>query len=83
MYNYLHEKLTERELEVLILITEGKSNNEIATNLYITVHTVKTHVNNILKKLNDENPPAAGATFPRKPFPNDDGSSAAEEIFFV
>lgn len=81
--DYLNEKLTERELEILQLIQEGKSNNEIATNLYITVHTVKIHVNNILKKLNDENPPTAGAAFPRKPFPNDGGSSSAEDIFFI
>ncbi|MBC8120785.1 MAG: response regulator transcription factor [Gemmatimonadaceae bacterium] len=43
--------LTERELEVLQLIVEGRSNQDIADKLYITVGTVKTHVRNILNKL--------------------------------
>ena len=43
--------LTERELEVLQLIVDGFSNAEIASKLYITVGTVKTHVRNILNKL--------------------------------
>ena len=47
----LHEDLTKRELEVLSLITEGLSNQEIATRLFITIKTVKTHVSNILSKL--------------------------------
>lgn len=43
--------LTERELEVLQLIVNGYSNAKIATALFITVGTVKTHVRNILTKL--------------------------------
>ncbi len=43
--------LTERELQVLQLIVDGHSNAEIATKLFITVGTVKTHVRNILNKL--------------------------------
>jgi len=43
--------LTERELEVLKLIVDGRSNAQIAEKLYITVGTVKTHVRNILNKL--------------------------------
>lgn len=43
--------LTQRELDVLALIVEGRSNAEIAERLYITVGTVKTHVRNILNKL--------------------------------
>ncbi|HCS93742.1 MAG: response regulator [Bavariicoccus seileri] len=46
-----HAALTSRELEVLLLIAEGKSNQEIADELYITLKTVKTHVSNILAKL--------------------------------
>lgn len=47
----LHENLTNRETEVLNLIAEGLSNQEIADALYITLKTVKTHVSNILSKL--------------------------------
>ncbi|WP_102261394.1 response regulator transcription factor [Mesobacillus jeotgali] len=47
----LHEELTEREMEVLKLIAEGKTNQEIADELFIALKTVKTHVSNILSKL--------------------------------
>lgn len=50
----LHEQLTPRELEVLMLIGQGKSNQEIADELIIGIKTVKTHVSNILAKLNVE-----------------------------
>lgn len=46
------EVLTERETDVLRLIAEGKSNKEIAQILSIGEKTVKTHVSNILAKLN-------------------------------
>jgi len=46
-----HEELTEREMEVLKLIAEGKTNQEIADQLFIALKTVKTHVSNILSKL--------------------------------
>lgn len=46
-----HEELTEREMEVLKLISEGKTNQEIADDLFIALKTVKTHVSNILSKL--------------------------------
>ncbi|MFP5322434.1 MAG: response regulator [Acidimicrobiia bacterium] len=44
-------RLTERELEVLRLVAQGKSNREIAGDLYISENTVKNHVRNILEKL--------------------------------
>ena len=47
----LPEPLSERELEVLRLIASGKSNRRIATELYVSVGTVKTHINNIYRKL--------------------------------
>lgn len=50
----LHEDLTNREREVLMLISQGKSNQEIADELFITLKTVKTHVSNILSKLEVE-----------------------------
>lgn len=49
-----HHDLTERELEVLTLIAQGKSNQEIAQELFIGIKTVKTHVSNVLSKLGVE-----------------------------
>ena len=46
------EMLTERELDVLRLIAVGKSNREIADTLFLGEKTIKTHVSNILSKLN-------------------------------
>jgi DNA-binding NarL/FixJ family response regulator len=45
------ESLTERELEVLGLVGKGRSNKDIATDLGITERTARTHVSNILGKL--------------------------------
>jgi DNA-binding NarL/FixJ family response regulator len=45
------DALTERELEVLSLVGHGRSNKEIATDLGITERTARTHVSNILGKL--------------------------------
>lgn len=47
----LHEDLTEREQEVLLLIAKGMTNQQIADTLFIALKTVKTHVSNILSKL--------------------------------
>jgi LuxR family transcriptional regulator of csgAB operon len=48
-------KLTDREVEVLALITIGASNEDIAEKLFISPHTVKTHLYNIFKKINVNN----------------------------
>jgi NarL family two-component system response regulator LiaR len=45
------EDLTERELEVVRLVAQGRSNHEIAEKLVISEKTVKTHISNILSKL--------------------------------
>lgn len=47
----VESELTDRELEVLQLIVEGKSNPEIADQLCISIHTAKAHVGSILNKL--------------------------------
>jgi len=47
----LHDDLTDRELEILLLLTQGKTNQDIAEELFIAVKTVKTHVSNLLSKL--------------------------------
>jgi len=48
----LIEPLTERETEVLTLLARGKANKQIARELFVAVSTVKTHVNNLYRKLN-------------------------------
>jgi two-component system, NarL family, response regulator LiaR len=47
-------ELTEREIEILKLLIQGLSNPEIATLLFISQSTVKTHLRSLYKKLNVE-----------------------------
>jgi DNA-binding NarL/FixJ family response regulator len=46
------ESLSDRQLEVLSLIAEGLSNNEICEQLEVALETVKTHVLHVLQRLN-------------------------------
>jgi len=48
--------LSQREFEVLKLITKGYKTAEIADELYVSVHTINSHRKNILKKLNLKSP---------------------------
>jgi len=51
----LIEPLTHRELEILSLIARGRSNRQIADSLFLSVGTVKGHINHILGKLDVQN----------------------------
>jgi len=53
-HQFLKEKkseLTEREIEILTLISKGFTNTQISETLYISMNTVKTHIKNIFQKL--------------------------------
>ncbi|MFH1524323.1 MAG: response regulator transcription factor [Chloroflexota bacterium] len=56
------EMLTEREREILKLMTEGLNNAEIAERIVVSISTVKYHVSNILVKLSVDNRVAAVTT---------------------
>ncbi len=47
--------LSEREIEVIRLISDGKTNKEIADKLFLSTHTVNTHRKNIMNKLGIKN----------------------------
>ena len=60
------KNLSERELEVLRLVAQGKSNKEIAGDLVISESTVKYHLRNVLDKLHLDNRAQAAAYAARK-----------------
>jgi LuxR family maltose regulon positive regulatory protein len=51
----LIEPLSEREIEVLGLIAEGLTNQEVASRLFLSLHTIKAHTRNIYGKLGVHN----------------------------
>ena len=46
-----YDKLTQKQQEILQLLAQGKTNKEIAAELYVELSTVKTHINSIYKQL--------------------------------
>ena len=61
--------LSEREIEVLRHVAEGRSNAEIGMLLSISPHTVKNHMKRIMRKLGAANRTAAAAKYRREPRP--------------
>lgn len=53
--NILKYNLTNREIDIINLVSKGLSNKEIAEELFISCHTVKAHMENLLKKTNADN----------------------------
>jgi DNA-binding CsgD family transcriptional regulator len=51
----LEDPLSERELEVLTLLASGRTNSEVAGDLFVSVGTVKSHTGNIYRKLDAKN----------------------------
>lgn len=51
MNELLHTPLSERELEILRLVAQGKSNKEIASELFISINTVKVHLAKIFQRI--------------------------------
>jgi DNA-binding NarL/FixJ family response regulator len=60
-HGQMAEELTEREIEVLKLVAGGQNNLQIADELCISINTVKSHLKNILAKLQVENRTQAAA----------------------
>jgi ATP/maltotriose-dependent transcriptional regulator MalT len=54
-FTRLEDPLSERELEVLSLLATGKTNSEVAGELFVSVGTVKSHTGNIYRKLGARN----------------------------
>jgi ATP/maltotriose-dependent transcriptional regulator MalT len=51
----LEDPLSEREIEVLTLLASGRTNSEVAGDLFVSVGTVKSHTGNIYRKLGAKN----------------------------
>lgn len=69
----LHEDLTARERDILELLAKGYDNQTIADELFISLKTVKTHVSNILSKLQvDDRTQAVVYAFQHHLVPQDD-----------
>lgn len=75
----VREDLSERELEVLTLVSRGATNREIAEDLTITENTVKVHLRHILEKLDLRNRQQAAAYAVQEGLVGDVSSPRSEE----
>ncbi len=64
--NETEKKLTQQEQKVLHLILEDKTNKEIATAMFVSTSTIKTHINNLYKKLNVRSREEAKSLYTKK-----------------
>ncbi len=48
--NHQHQQLTRREAEVMQLLLQGKTNKQIAESLFLSIHTIKNHLQRIYEK---------------------------------
>jgi DNA-binding CsgD family transcriptional regulator len=53
--NFSKFGISKREYEVLLLLSKGFSNQEIADKLFVSINTIKTHTSNLYEKLNAKN----------------------------
>ena len=60
-HNSIPDELTPREKEILILVSTGATNTEIARKIFLSENTVKTHLSNLYKKLEIKNRTQASA----------------------
>jgi DNA-binding NarL/FixJ family response regulator len=65
-------RLTARELEILSLVAEGRTNAEIAERLWVSFGTVKKHLENVYAKLGVHTRTAAAAFVRERRLPPDD-----------
>lgn len=50
-----HQKITPREREIIDCLSNGQTSSEIATSLFISIETVKSHRSNLMKKFDARN----------------------------
>jgi len=55
IFKLVKPKITTREMDILKLIATGHSNTEIASQLFLSSETIKTHRSNLMRKLNARN----------------------------
>lgn len=73
--------ISEREISVLKLVVEGKTNYEIAESLFISINTVKNHLKNIFKKMNVSSRAEAVAKYLNRSSTQENSATEFQNIF--